>query len=143
MSQGGSTLTEQLMKTLYISEERRGQVSPWRRFEQAALFFAYERRHTKEEVLTVYLNTVYFGDGAYGAEEAANRYFGESASELDLAEAAATPVDPSTRDGHRRLGHRGQRARDDLRLRDLGCERHLPGALHNRAGGSFELWRDR
>src|SRR5215203_1024458 len=88
MSQGGSTLTEQLMKTLYISEERRGQVSPWRRFEQAALFFAYERRHTKEEVLTVYLNTVYFGDGAYGAEEAANRYFGKSARDLNLSEAA-------------------------------------------------------
>ena len=89
ISQGGSTLTEQLVKNLYIPEERRGQASPWRRFEQAALSFAYERRHTKEEVLTAYLNTVYFGDGAYGAEEAARRYFGKSASELDLAEAAA------------------------------------------------------
>jgi membrane peptidoglycan carboxypeptidase len=76
------------MKSLYIREERRGQVSPWRRFEQAALSSAYERRHTKEEVLTAYLNTVYFGDGAYGAEEAAKKYFGKSASELELAEAA-------------------------------------------------------
>ena len=82
---------------MYIPEERRGQISPWRRFEQAALSFAYERRHTKEEILTVYLNTVYFGDRAYRAEEAAKRYFGESASELDLAEAAATPVDPYPR----------------------------------------------
>ena len=89
LSQGGSTITEQLVKNLYISEQRRGLVSPWRRFEQAALSFAYERRHTKEEILTAYLNTVYFGDGAYGAEEAAKRYFGKSASELDLAEAAA------------------------------------------------------
>jgi penicillin-binding protein 1A len=89
LSQGGSTITEQLVKNLYISEERRGQVSPWRRFEQAALSFAYERRHTKEEILTAYLNTVYFGDGAYGAEEAAKRYFDKSASDLDLAEAAA------------------------------------------------------
>ena len=89
LSQGGSTITEQLVKNLYIPEEWRGQISPWRRFKQAALSFAYERRHTKEEILTAYLNTVYFGDGAYGAEEAAKRYFGKSASELDLAEAAA------------------------------------------------------
>ncbi len=89
VSQGGSTITEQLMKNLYISEERRGNISPWRRLEQAALSFAYEREHTKEEILTAYLNTVYFGDGTYGAEEAANRYFGKSASDLSLAEAAS------------------------------------------------------
>jgi membrane peptidoglycan carboxypeptidase len=89
VSQGGSTITEQLMKNLYISEERRGNVSLWRRLEQAALAFAYERRHTKDEILTAYLNTVYFGDGAYGAEEAAETYFGKSAADLSLDEAAA------------------------------------------------------
>jgi membrane peptidoglycan carboxypeptidase len=89
VSQGGSTITEQLTKNLYISEERRGNISPWRRAEQAALSLAYERRHTKEEILTAYLNTVYFGDGAYGAEEAAQTYFGKSAADLSLDEAAA------------------------------------------------------
>ena len=89
VSQGGSTITEQLMKNLYISEERRGNVSLWRRLEQAALSFAYERRHTKDEILTAYLNTVYFGDGAYGAEEAAETYFGKSTADLSLDEAAA------------------------------------------------------
>ena len=89
VSQGGSTVTEQLMKNLYISEERRGNVSLWRRLEQAALAFAYERRHTKDDILTAYLNTVYFGDGAYGAEEAAETYFGKSAADLSLDEAAA------------------------------------------------------
>jgi len=89
VSQGGSTITEQLMKNLYISEERRGNVSLWRRLEQASLAFAYERRHTKDEILTTYLNTVYFGDGAYGAEEAAETYFGKSAADLSLDEAAA------------------------------------------------------
>ena len=88
-SQGGSTITEQLVKNLYISKERRGRASPLRRFEQAALSFAYERRHSKEEILTAYLNTVYFGDGAYGAEEAAKKYFGKSARDLSLDEAAA------------------------------------------------------
>ncbi len=87
--QGGSTITEQLVKNLYINEERRGNSSFWRRFEQACLSFAYERRHTKEEILAAYLNTVYFGDGAYGAEEAARSYFGKSARELTIAEAAA------------------------------------------------------
>ena len=87
--QGGSTITEQLVKNLYIQEGRRGNSSFWRRFEQACLSFAYERRHTKEEILSAYLNTVYFGDGAYGAEEAARNYFGKSARELSIAEAAA------------------------------------------------------
>lgn len=87
--QGGSTITEQLVKNLYIHEDRRGNSSFWRRFEQACLSFAYERRHTKQEILTAYLNTVYFGDGAYGAEEAARSYFGKSARELTLPEAAA------------------------------------------------------
>ncbi len=89
LRQGGSTITEQLTKNLYISQERRGEVSSWRRAEQAALSVAYERGHTKEEILTAYLNTVYFGDGAYGAEEAAETYFGKSAADLTIAESAA------------------------------------------------------
>jgi membrane peptidoglycan carboxypeptidase len=89
IQQGGSTITEQLVKNLYIPPERRGTTSFWRRFEQAALSFSYERKHTKREILTAYLNTVYFGDGAYGAEAAAESYFGKGASELTLPEAAA------------------------------------------------------
>ncbi|MGH3146085.1 MAG: transglycosylase domain-containing protein, partial [Rubrobacter sp.] len=87
--QGGSTITEQLVKNLYIDEERRGDTSFMRRFEQAVLSFHYEREHTKREILTAYLNTVYFGDGAYGAEAAARSYFGKSARDLTLPEAAA------------------------------------------------------
>jgi penicillin-binding protein 1A len=89
VEEGGSTITEQLMKNLYIPDEARLEVSFWRRFTQAAIAFAYERNHTKEQVLTSYLNTVYFGDGAYGAEIAAQRYFGKSARDLSLSEAAA------------------------------------------------------
>ncbi len=87
--QGGSTITEQLVKNLYIHEERRGNTSFWRRFEQAVLSFEYERKHTKREILTAYLNTIYFGDGSYGAEAAARSYFGKSARDLTLPEAAA------------------------------------------------------
>ena len=87
--QGGSTITEQLMKNLYIPETQRIEVSFWRRFTQAALAFAYEQEHSKDEILTTYLNTVYFGNGGYGAEMAARRYFGKSARNLTLSEAAA------------------------------------------------------
>ena len=87
--EGGSTITEQLMKNLFIQQDERLQVSFWRRLKQSTLAFAYERRHTKEEVLTAYLNTVYFGDGAYGAELASERYFGKNARDLTLSEAAA------------------------------------------------------
>ena len=88
VQEGGSTITEQLMKNLYVPEDQRLETSFRRRFVQSALAFAYERKHTKNEVLTAYLNTVYFGRGAYGAEEAAQRYFGKSAGDLDLSEAA-------------------------------------------------------
>jgi penicillin-binding protein 1A len=89
VKEGGSTITEQLMKNLYVPEDQRLDTSFRRRFVESALAFAYERKHTKNEILTAYLNTVYFGDGAYGAEEAAQRYFGKSARDLDLSEAAA------------------------------------------------------
>jgi penicillin-binding protein 1A len=89
VQEGGSTISEQLMKNLFVDEDERLDVSFWRRFVQSSLAFSYERRHTKDEILTAYLNTVYYGDGAYGAERAAQRYFGKGAGETTLSEAAA------------------------------------------------------
>jgi penicillin-binding protein 1A len=89
MEEGGSTITEQLMKNLFVLEDDRFEVSFWRRFVQSALAFFYERHHTKREILTAYLNTVYFSNGAYGAEMAAQRYFGKSAKVLTLSEVVA------------------------------------------------------
>lgn len=86
--EGGSTLTEQLVKNTFFPPEERDSVSFWRRLVQATLAVAYERHHTKEEILTAYLNTAYFGRGVYGAERAAERYFGKSAADLTLPEAA-------------------------------------------------------
>ena len=88
VEEGGSTITEQLMKNLYVAEDERFETSFRRRFVQAALAFTYERQHSKDEILTAYLNTVYFGDGAYGAETAARTFFGKSAKDLDISEAA-------------------------------------------------------
>ncbi|WGS28060.1 penicillin-binding protein 1A [Bradyrhizobium sp. ISRA464] len=84
VSQGGSTLTQQLAKNLFLTQERTIQ----RKLQEAELALWLERKHSKSEILELYLNRVYFGSGAYGVEAAAQRYFGKSAKNVTLAEAA-------------------------------------------------------
>jgi penicillin-binding protein 1A len=84
VSQGGSTLTQQLAKNLFLSQERTLQ----RKLQEAELALWLERKHSKAEILELYLNRVYFGSGAYGVEAAAQRYFGKSARNVTLPEAA-------------------------------------------------------
>ncbi|MDR0406712.1 MAG: PBP1A family penicillin-binding protein [Holosporales bacterium] len=82
--QGGSTITQQVAKNLFLSGDR----SLRRKIQEALLALWLEHTFNKEEILTIYLNRVYFGAGAYGIEAAALRYFGKSARELSLREAA-------------------------------------------------------
>jgi penicillin-binding protein 1A len=84
VSQGGSTLTQQLAKNLFLTQERTLQ----RKLQEVELALWLERKHSKSEILELYLNRVYFGSGAYGVEAAAQRYFGKSAKNVTLAEAA-------------------------------------------------------
>ena len=84
VAQGGSTLTQQLAKNLFLTQERTLQ----RKLQEAELALWLERKHSKAEILELYLNRVYFGSGAYGVEAAAQRYFGKSARNVTLAEAA-------------------------------------------------------
>jgi penicillin-binding protein 1A len=84
VSQGGSTLTQQLAKNLFLTQERTMQ----RKLQEAELAIWLERKHSKNEILELYLNRVYFGSGAYGVEAAAQRYFGKSAKNVTIAEAA-------------------------------------------------------
>ena len=84
VSQGGSTLTQQLAKNLFLTQER----TIWRKMQEAVLAVWLERKLGKAEILELYLNRVYFGSGAYGVEAAAQRYFGKSARQVKLAEAA-------------------------------------------------------
>ena len=88
IQEGGSTLTQQLMKNTYIAQEKRALPSFQRKFTEASLAWQYEQKHSKKEILEQYLNTVYFGANAYGAEAAAKTYFNKSAEELNLAESA-------------------------------------------------------
>ncbi len=83
-SQGGSTITQQLAKNLFLTQER----TLSRKLQEIALALWLEHKYSKAEILELYLNRVYFGSGAYGVEGAAQRYFGKSARQLTLAEAA-------------------------------------------------------
>jgi penicillin-binding protein 1A len=82
--QGGSTLTQQLAKNLFLTQER--TVS--RKIQEAILALWLEHKYSKAQILELYLNRVYFGSGAYGVEAAAQKYFGHGARNLTLPEAA-------------------------------------------------------
>jgi penicillin-binding protein 1A len=84
VEQGGSTITEQLAKNIYLSHTR----TLSRRLQTALLALKLERAFSKDEILELYLNEIYYGNNAYGCEAAAERYFGKSAGELSIAEAA-------------------------------------------------------
>ena len=83
-TQGGSTITQQLAKNLFLTQER--TVS--RKLQEVVLALWLEHKFSKAQILELYLNRVYFGSGAYGIEAAAQRYFGKSAKQLTLPEAA-------------------------------------------------------
>lgn len=82
--QGGSTLTQQLAKNLFLTSEKTMK----RKMQEFFLAFWLERQFSKDEILTLYLNRVYFGAGAYGIDAASHRYFAKPAQKLTLAEAA-------------------------------------------------------
>ncbi|MFH1581623.1 MAG: penicillin-binding protein 1A, partial [Pseudomonadota bacterium] len=82
--EGASTITQQLAKTLFLTSRK----TLVRKIKEAVLAFQLERRYTKDEILQMYLNQVYFGSGAYGVESAARIFFGKSAKDLSLSECA-------------------------------------------------------
>ncbi|HNQ65041.1 MAG TPA: PBP1A family penicillin-binding protein [Smithella sp.] len=82
--QGGSTITQQVAKMMYLSPEKKYT----RKFKEAILAYKIDRYLTKDEILNLYLNQIYLGHGTYGIESASLGYFGKSARELKLHEAA-------------------------------------------------------
>jgi penicillin-binding protein 1A len=82
--QGGSTLTQQLAKNLFLSPSRTLD----RKIQEAILALYLESRYSKDQILTLYLNRVYFGAGVFGIEAASEKFFGKHAGELSLTEAA-------------------------------------------------------
>ncbi len=84
LAEGGSTISQQLAKLVFLSPER----SVKRKIQEAMLAFWLERTFSKEEILTIYMNRAYFGAGAYGVDAAARRYFGRTARDVTLPQAA-------------------------------------------------------
>ncbi len=84
VEQGGSTITQQFVKTTILGDERTIK----RKIQEAALAFQLERKYTKQRILELYLNTIYFGHGAYGVQAAAGEYFGKRVGDLTIGEAA-------------------------------------------------------
>ncbi len=82
--QGGSTITQQLAKNIFLSPDKTIK----RKVQELLLAFWLEHRFTKEEILTLYLNRVYFGGGAYGIDAASRYYFDRPATHLSVGEAA-------------------------------------------------------
>jgi 1A family penicillin-binding protein len=81
---GGSTITQQLVKNALLTPKR----NFLRKYQEIVLAREIERRYSKDEILEMYLNSVYFGEGAFGIEEASERYFGKSTSDLTIPESA-------------------------------------------------------
>ncbi len=82
--EGGSSITQQLAKNLFLTQER----TMSRKIQEAILAVWLERKYSKDQIIELYLNRVYFGSGAYGIEAAAQRYYGKSARQLTLPESA-------------------------------------------------------
>ncbi|PKQ20032.1 MAG: penicillin-binding protein [Actinobacteria bacterium HGW-Actinobacteria-6] len=97
VSEGASTITQQIVRNTVLSAERT-DISYKRKVREAYLAYKLEEVMSKDDILSMYLNTVYYGEGAYGAESAALTYFNKSAKDLTIAEAAllaGLPQQPS------------------------------------------------
>jgi len=95
--QGGSTITQQLAKALYVRDDH----SPGAKLRMIGMALKLERRYTKARILEMYLNVIYFGDGQWGVARASRAYFGKAPGHLDWAEAsllAGLPQAPSAYD---------------------------------------------
>lgn len=84
LAEGGSTITQQLAKNLFLSRNKTFS----RKAEEAYLAFELEKNYDKQEILEMYLNQIYFGSGAYGVARASEKYFNKDVSELNLSECA-------------------------------------------------------
>jgi penicillin-binding protein 1A len=116
--QGGSTITQQFVKNTYTKNQR----SIARKLREAALAWQLEQRWSKDRILTAYLNTIYFGNGAYGVEQAAQTYFhhGAGPGKLTLWEAAllaGIPEDPAAYDPA--TNQKAARVRRNLVLKEM------------------------
>ncbi|HEX5691845.1 MAG TPA: PBP1A family penicillin-binding protein [Roseiflexaceae bacterium] len=117
---GGSTITQQLVRGVLLPPEERTRISFERKLREAILAYRVSREFSKEQILGLYLNEVYYGNQAYGVEAAAQAYFGKHVWELSIPEAtliAGLPQSPTTYDPFNNL--KGAKARQQITLNQM------------------------
>ncbi|WP_408055263.1 transglycosylase domain-containing protein [Sutcliffiella halmapala] len=100
-AEGGSTLTQQLAKNVFLTNEK----SWLRKTKEAVIAINLERRYTKDEILEMYLNQIYFGHGAYGVEAASKFYFNKSTKDLTIEQGALLAALPKAPNGYSPINH--------------------------------------
>lgn len=136
--QGGSTLTQQLVKQVFFADEasNRGLGGIPRKIKELILAIEIERMYDKDQILTLYLNESPYGGRRNGAESGAQTYFGKSAKDLTLAEAsflAAIPQNPAVYDPYNVAGHESLINRQHLVLKDMLDEKMITQAQYDDA----------
>ena len=128
--EGGSTLTQQLAKVLFLTPEK----TLIRKIKEAFLAINIERRYSKDEILSLYLNQIYLGEGSYGVEAAARTYFSKHAKELTLAESALIAGLPRSPSIYSPINH-PEKARQRMRtvLNRLLTENYISQKDHDLA----------
>jgi len=140
--QGGSTLTQQLAKNLFLKPERTLK----RKVQEVLLAFWLEHKFTKDQILEMYLNRVYFGSGAFGAEAASRRYFNKPARDLTLAQAATlagllkAPSRLSPAAHPQAAEERMQVVLAAMREENMISDREMAGAISAPAKGASGYW---
>ncbi|TMD83172.1 MAG: penicillin-binding protein [Chloroflexi bacterium] len=132
VEQGGSTITQQLVKRMYVGSAN----SLERKVREATLALEIERRFSKNEILTLYLNQIFYGNEAYGAEAAAQTYFAKPAKDLDIAEAAmlaGIPNAPSQFDPYNPATAASAKNRQELVLRDMLRDHYISQTEYDKA----------
>ncbi|MGE5190035.1 MAG: penicillin-binding protein 1A [Gemmatimonadota bacterium] len=128
--QGGSTITQQTVKNLFLTPER----SIGRKLKEMIMAYRIEKQLTKEEILYLYLNQIYLGEGAYGVEAAARTYFGKGVGDLSLAEGAMLAGLPKAPTRYSpRASFEGAKARQKYVLRRMVEAGFLAQAAADRA----------
>jgi penicillin-binding protein 1A len=131
--QGASTITQQLARNMFLTHERTIQ----RKIKEALLALRIERLHSKHEILEMYFNQIYYGDGSYGVASASRNFFGKFPEELELHEAAllaGLPANPA-RYSPRRHPEASERRRNHV-LKRMYEEKVISSADYRRAAAS-------
>jgi penicillin-binding protein 1A len=132
-AQGGSTITQQLARNVFLTHER----TFTRKLKEVALAIDLERNYSKDQILEMYFNQIYFGEGAYGVEAAAKTYFNKPVRELNLVECAllaGLPANP-TQYSPRRRPHAARLRRDKV-LRNMRVTKAISPVEYNHAAGA-------